>query len=375
MTEQAPRVMADEHVSAARTKKIVCAITGRELPRKRLVVADSLRPTLLDRIREDYPNLADDGYIDLTEVERYRTIYVEEMLKLEHGELSELDQQVADSMAHHETVVENIEDEFDEHRSFGERVSDHLASFGGSWAFLISFFVVLLLWMGINVAMGDDKAFDPYPFILLNLVLSCIAAIQAPIIMMSQKRQEAKDRLRALNDYKVNLKAELEIRHVQEKLDYLLTKQWQRLSEMQQMQMELMQENVMRLRVAERRNKVPKKVAKVKAVALPLGENGVETVMSGQKFVKTVAKAVAKTAAKTAKKKAARVAEVAANAVPVDTLFDVEPVVQVPEPVVEELAAKQQAAKTASSKVSTAKSSAAKAPRASAAKKKEDQPD
>jgi uncharacterized membrane protein len=288
---------------AGRTKKIICALSGRELSRRRAVVVDSLRPTLLDRMREDYPNLADDSYVDMAEVERYRTLYVEEMLKLERGELSHLDQQVADSMAHHETVVENIEDEFEEHRSFGERVSDHLASFGGSWAFLISFFVVLVLWMGVNVAMGEQSAFDPYPFILLNLILSCIAAIQAPIIMMSQKRQEAKDRLRALNDYKVNLKAELEIRHVQEKLDYLLTKQWQRLAEMQQMQMELMQENVIRLRTAARRAKSTKKANKIKAVSLPMVEGADGAVLTRDKFVKTVAKAVMKTARKRAARK------------------------------------------------------------------------
>ena len=288
---------------AGRTKKIICALSGRELSRRRAVVVDSLRPTLLDRMREDYPNLADDSYVDMAEVERYRTLYVEEMLKLERGELSHLDQQVADSMAHHETVVENIEDEFEEHRSFGERVSDHLASFGGSWAFLISFFVVLVIWMGVNIAMGEQSAFDPYPFILLNLVLSCIAAIQAPIIMMSQKRQEAKDRLRALNDYKVNLKAELEIRHVQEKLDYLLTKQWQRLAEMQQMQMELMQENVIRLRTAARRAKSTKKANKIKAVSLPMVEGADGAVLTRDKFVKTVAKAVMKTARKRAARK------------------------------------------------------------------------
>ena len=94
--------------------------------------------------------------------------------------------------------------------------------------------------------MGAGRAFDPFPFILLNLVLSCIAAIQAPIIMMSQKRQETKDRLRSLNDYRVNLKAELEIRHLHEKLDHLVTKQWQRLAEIQQLQLEIMQEKRLR---------------------------------------------------------------------------------------------------------------------------------
>ena len=105
---------------------------------------------------------------------------------------------------------------------------------------LISFGSVLLVWIGINLIAGMSAAFDPYPFILLNLLLSCIAAIQAPIIMMSQKRQETKDRLRSFNDYRVNLKAELEVRHLHEKLDYLVSKQWQRLAEIQQIQMEMM---------------------------------------------------------------------------------------------------------------------------------------
>jgi uncharacterized membrane protein len=270
-------------IMAARPKRLVCAITHKELPRKKLVEVGSLRPTLADRIREDYPSLGDHDYIALNEVERYRTLYVEEMLKLEHGELTELDRQVAESLADHDTIVENIEEDFEEQRSFGERVSDALAEFGGSWAFLISFFVVLVGWMAINIALGEQNAFDTYPFILLNLVLSCLAAIQAPIIMMSQKRQETKDRLRALNDYKVNLKAELEIRHIQEKLDYLLTKQWQRLSEMQQMQMELMQENLLQLRTKTPRKIVIKKKRSKKLAGKKIGASpAAETETSDQ---------------------------------------------------------------------------------------------
>jgi uncharacterized membrane protein len=122
-------------------------------------------------------------------------------------------------------------------------MSDTLARFGGSWTFLVSFGVFLMIWMAFNIAVSSTReAFDPYPFILLNLVLSCLAAVQAPIIMMSQKRQEVKDRMRSLNDYQVNLKAELEIRHLHEKLDHLITKQWQRLAEIQQIQMEMMQD-------------------------------------------------------------------------------------------------------------------------------------
>ena len=123
--------------------------------------------------------------------------------------------------------------------------------------------------MGYNLYVGEERAFDAYPFILLNLVLSTLAAIQAPIIMMSQHRQESKDRLRSLNDYKVNLKAELEIQHIQEKLDYLLTKQWQRLSEMQHMQMELMQENLMHLRS----NTAKKIIVKEKPVYPPRSDD------------------------------------------------------------------------------------------------------
>ena len=259
MTDQEIELDALPLLPQSRPKKLFCAITQKELPRKQLIELGSLRPSLADRIREDHPDLQDDAHIAINEAERYRTLYVEEMLKLEHGELTELDRQVAESLADHDTIVENIEEEFEETRTFGERVSDGLASFGGSWAFLISFFLVLIVWMAINIWLGERNAFDAYPFILLNLVLSCIAAIQAPIIMMSQRRQETKDRLRAFNDYKVNLKAELEIRHIQEKLDYLLTKQWQRLSEMQQMQMELMQENLLQLRSKNQRKIVIKK--------------------------------------------------------------------------------------------------------------------
>jgi uncharacterized membrane protein len=145
-------------------------------------------------------------------------------------------------------VAENIEAEFVGHRTFGERLSDHLANFGGSWSFLIFFGVVLFAWMAFNVWTVGKEQFDPYPFILLNLVLSCLAAIQAPIIMMSQKRQEAKDRLRSENDYRVNLKAELEIRHLHEKIDHILTRQWERLAEIQQIQLEIMQDTATRKR-------------------------------------------------------------------------------------------------------------------------------
>jgi uncharacterized membrane protein len=221
--------------------KTPCALTGRELPRRQLVNLETVRPNLADRIRRDHPDLPVDALISRSELQRFRSLYVEEMLRDETGEISEIERRVADSLATNEMLSENIEEEFDEKRTFGEIVSDHLASFGGSWMFILSFLMLLGVWIAFNLARGTDT-FDPYPFILLNLILSCIAALQAPVIMMSQKRQEAKDRMRSLNDYQVNLKAELEIRHLHEKLDHLISKQWQRLAEIQQVQLEIMQD-------------------------------------------------------------------------------------------------------------------------------------
>jgi uncharacterized membrane protein len=222
-------------------KRIPSAISGKRYRKRDLVRLETLRPALADFIRRDFPNLPSGALISVRELARYRMRYTEDLLKQEHGEFSELDRQVAESIAQQDTIAENTDEEFDEHRTFGETVSDHLASFGGSWSFLISFGAVLVLWMAVNVIAGTH-AFDPFPFILLNLCLSCVAAVQAPIIMMSQKRQEVKDRLRSENDYRVNLKAELEIRHLHEKIDYLISRQWQRLAEIQQIQLDAMNE-------------------------------------------------------------------------------------------------------------------------------------
>lgn len=223
-------------------ERIRCAITGKSRPRKEMINIETVRPSLAERIRNDYPDLPTDAMISRRVLDLYRVKYVEELLKEENGDISEIERRVADSLASHDTLAENIEAEYEEDRTFGEWMSDELAAFGGSWMFLIVFALFLAGWMSYNAFAGDQKAFDSYPFILLNLILSTIAAVQAPIIMMSQKRQEAKDRLRSLNDYQVNLKAELEIRHLHEKMDHLISKQWQRLAEIQQLQLESMQE-------------------------------------------------------------------------------------------------------------------------------------
>lgn len=219
--------------------KLKCAITGLAHPAVELIPVELLRQSLVDRIHKDHPTLPAHALISRQEANRYRTAYAEELLLAERGELSHLEHQVARSLVEGELISANIEREYATRRTFSERASDNLASFGGNWLFLIFFAIGLITWIFFNIA-GPSR-FDPYPFILLYLLLSCIAAIKAPIIMMSQRRQEAKDRLRSLNDYRINLKAELEIRHLHEKLDHLLFNQWQRLSEIQELQIEIMQ--------------------------------------------------------------------------------------------------------------------------------------
>lgn len=225
-----------KHSSGTQRKS---AISGVAHPASDLVPLELLRHAIVERIRKDHPKLALHALISREEANRYRAAYVEELLRAERGELSHLEQQVARSLAEGDLISANIETDYSARRSIAERASDDLANFGGSWRFLIFFVLGLGFWIVVNVA--SLNSFDPYPFILLNLILSCIAAIQAPIIMMSQRRQEAKDRMRSLNDYRVNLKAELEIRHLHEKIDHLLFNQWQRLSEIQELQIEIMQ--------------------------------------------------------------------------------------------------------------------------------------
>lgn len=218
-----------------------CALTGRAVPPARRVRLASIRPGLADLIRSEHPGLQPDAIVDRAALAPYRARYVEALLKEEKGELTSLERDVVESLGRHDVVTRDVDTGFDSRRSFGEKLADHVAAFGGSWTFIVFFFAVLCAWMAVNL-IRSTAAFDPYPFILLNLVLSCLAAVQAPIIMMSQGRQEAKDRQRSENDYRVNLKAELEIRHLHDKMDHLLTHQWERLTEIQAMQIELLQD-------------------------------------------------------------------------------------------------------------------------------------
>lgn len=220
----------------------VCCVCGSRFPLRNLVPGGAVRDIIAEAIRRDHPDWSANSYICRADLTQYRTNYVHNLLQSERGELTELEQEVLHSMRHHELLTKNIDSEYEQSWSFGERLADRIADFGGSWAFLICFGLFLLLWIVMNSVVLILQPPDPYPFILLNLILSCLAAIQAPIIMMSQNRQEAKDRLRAQHDYQVNLKAELEIRLLNDKIDHLLSHQWERLARIQEIQLDLLAE-------------------------------------------------------------------------------------------------------------------------------------
>ena len=229
---------------SAEARNHVCPICQQSRPQRDLVHGELIHGPVVDLIRQRHPTWSPADMVCLSCVNRLRADYVGKVLEDQRGELSALDEEVIRSLKEHELISENLNQEFQRELTLGARVADGVAEFGGSWRFIGIFAGTLLAWIGVNSVAYLTRPFDPYPYILLNLVLSCLAAIQAPVIMMSQNRQEAKDRLRAEHDYRVNLKAELEVRHLHWKLDRLLSHEWRRLLEIQQMQMDLMEELV-----------------------------------------------------------------------------------------------------------------------------------
>ena len=251
-TEVDKQEASDSFFTVAENSKPHCQVCHRAIAPNAGTIGEVLRPSLVEFIQKRVPGFEAQGFICFDDLGKFRRDYVREVLEEEIGELSALDREVVQSLQEHEILSENVGQEFEKKLSFGERLSDRIADFGGSWTFLMSFGAVLLIWIVINTIVLATRAFDPYPFILMNLILSCLAAVQAPIIMMSQNRAEARDRARAENDYKVNLKAELEIRHLHEKIDHILSKQYNRLFEIQQIQIELLEELGARRRRADR---------------------------------------------------------------------------------------------------------------------------
>jgi len=219
-----------------------CDICQKMFNESELISGHGIDHGIEKLIQKDFPEWDDYKQICKNDFHIYQAKYISSIIDEETGRVKELNDAVLHSITDNETIAENVNQSIKEKMKMGDAISDKVASFGGSWKFIIFFFIVLISWIIINSIVLLQKPFDPYPFILMNLILSCIAAIQAPIIMMSQNRQEKKDRLRSENDYKVNLKSEIEIRTLHEKVDHLLLDQWSRMMKIQEMQIEMLEE-------------------------------------------------------------------------------------------------------------------------------------
>jgi len=223
-------------------KTVICEVCGQAKASGEVFPLAIVNESVFKMIRQDHPDVRREGWICSADLNSYRMKYIRAVLEEEKGELSALEEEVVQSIREQETVSRDIHKEYEGQLTLGQRMADRIAAYGGSWRFILSFGGVLAFWIILNTLFLIRKPFDPYPFILLNLVLSCLAALQAPVIMMSQNRQDAKDRLRSEHDYRVNLKAELEVRYLHQKLDHFLKKEWQTLLEIQEVQIDLMKE-------------------------------------------------------------------------------------------------------------------------------------
>lgn len=228
-------------------KTFKSAISNIEFPEKDRVSGKTIRTSILNLILEDFPDFDVNDSISVQELNVYREKYISKFLQTEISQLSKLEKDVVRSLGDDTSFVAKVEEEVDT-RNYGQIVADKVAAFGGSWTFIIAFFIFISIWIGSNVFIFTNKEFDPYPFILLNLILSCVAAQQAPVIMMSQNRQEEKDRERAKKDYMINLKSELEIRMLDDKMDHLVMYQQQELIEIQKVQIEMMNDILNRIK-------------------------------------------------------------------------------------------------------------------------------
>ncbi|MCL9809698.1 DUF1003 domain-containing protein [Flavobacterium luminosum] len=220
-------------------KSFVSNISNREFDIHEMVLGEDLRKSILEFIKKEHPDFNENSKMSLSELNFFREQYISEFLSKEVSELNELEKTVDKALGDKPSLLYGLEEKTQDY-TFGQRVADKVAEFGGSWTFIISFVVFLILWIITNVFFLLNKGFDPFPFILLNLILSCIAALQAPVIMMSQNRQEEKDRERAKNDYMINIKSELEIRMLHEKIDHLIMHQEEALIELQKVQIDMM---------------------------------------------------------------------------------------------------------------------------------------
>ena len=217
-------------------------ISNKEYNLSEKVSAKSLRKPIMEIIQKRYPLFNIDSELSISELNEFRQIYIDKKLKDEIKQLGDLKKSIVSTVGNSAVNVELEESSISDNFTFGQKLADKVATFGGSWTFIIIFGIFIFIWIIINAVFLFNKSFDPYPFILLNLILSCMGSIQAPVIMMSQNRQEEKDRDRAKKDYLINLKSEIEIRTLHEKIDHLIINQQQELFEIQQIQIEMMKD-------------------------------------------------------------------------------------------------------------------------------------
>lgn len=222
-------------------RQIQCTVCKNRFSPKQTIPLATIRDSLLKFVLKNNPDIdIESGYICSEDLNKIRREYFKQLITEEKGDLTEVENAVVDALQEHDVVSKHLGQLDTEGLTFGERLSDSIAKFGGSWTFIILFGISIAIWVVWNSA--GLVRFDPYPYILLNLFLSCLASLQAPIIMMSQNRLQVHDRLSQEQDFKVNLKSEVEIRVLNEKIDKLISHQWQRLLEIQEMQMDFMEQ-------------------------------------------------------------------------------------------------------------------------------------
>jgi uncharacterized membrane protein len=221
---------------------LTCSVCKKTFPDDLVIPGYGIQTEIEELIKNENSEWNDKCYICKDDFNRLRRKYISNLVTEERGKIEKIEEEVINSIHESDLLSANPNLAYQEITSTGNKIADKVAKFGGSWKFIIIFFLILMIWIFINTYNLIFRSFDPFPFILLNLILSCMAAVQAPIIMMSQNRQETKDRIRSENDYKVNLKAEIEIRTLHEKIDHLLLEQWSRLMKIQEIQLDMLED-------------------------------------------------------------------------------------------------------------------------------------
>ena len=221
-------------------KTFISAISNQTFPISHQIKSVTIDSVIMELIKKKHPNFSELDALSIDELNEFRRQYIASKMIAEYKEINKLRKRGANNLQKNTLNSDELEMNDDMNLSFGQKLSDKVASFGGSWFFIVSFLLFIGLWIVVNSILLFNNQFDPYPFIFLNLILSCVAALQAPIIMMSQNRQEEKDRDRAKKDFTINLKSELEIRLLHNKLDHLMMHQQQELIKIQKIQMDML---------------------------------------------------------------------------------------------------------------------------------------